>query len=79
MTKFQRQGIMKEAVQVVIDYVFQTLKVKKILAFTHYGNQNSTSLLLKFNFVKSIETDQENPDLRIFTLTQKYWQQVTKI
>ena len=70
MTKFQGQGIMKEAVQVVIDYIFQALKFKKILAFTHYDNQNSTNLLLKFNFVKSLETDKENPNLNIFTLIQ---------
>ena len=71
-TKFQGQGIMKEAAQVVIDYVFQTLKFKKILAFTHHDNQNSTKLLLKFNFVKSLESDKENPKLNIFTLAQKY-------
>lgn len=70
MTKFQGQGIMKEAAQVVIDYVFQTLKFKKILAFTHYENQNSTYLLLKFNFVKSLERDKENPNVNIFTLAQ---------
>lgn len=70
MTEFQGQGIMKEAAQVVIDYVFQTLKFKKIFAFTHYENQNSTQLLLKFNFVKSVEIDKENPNLNIFTLTQ---------
>lgn len=70
MTKFQGQGIMKEAAQIVIDYVFQTLKFKKIFAFTHYENQNSTNLLLKLNFVKSLETDKENPNLNIFTLTQ---------
>jgi len=61
---------MKEAAQRVIDYVFQTLKFKKILAFTHYENQNSTKLLLKLNFVKSTETDKENPNLNIFTLIQ---------
>ncbi len=72
MAQFQGQGIMKEAAQVVIDYVFQTLKFKKILAFTHYENQNSTNLLLKFNFLKSIEKDKENPNLNIFTLTQYY-------
>lgn len=70
MTEFQGQGIMKEAVQTVIDYVFQTLKFEKILAFTHHENQNSTNLLLKFNFVKSIETDKENPNLNIFILEQ---------
>jgi ribosomal-protein-alanine N-acetyltransferase len=70
MRKFQGQGIMKEAAQVVIDYVFQTLKFKNIFAFTHYDNQNSTKLLSKFNFIKSIETAKENPDLNIFTLAQ---------
>ncbi|WP_281240090.1 GNAT family N-acetyltransferase [Flavobacterium praedii] len=69
ITKFQEQGIMKEAAQVVIDYAFHTLKFQKILAVTHYDNQNSTKLLTKFNFVKSNETDVENPDLNIFTLT----------
>ncbi|MBP6182699.1 MAG: GNAT family N-acetyltransferase [Flavobacterium sp.] len=70
MVKFQGQGIMQEAAQTVIDFVFQTLKLKKILAFTHYENQNSTKLLLKFNFLKSIESDKENPNLTIFTLAQ---------
>lgn len=70
MTKFQGQGIMQEAAQSVIDFVFQTLKFKKILAFTHHENQNSTNLLLKLNFLKSIEADKENPNLTIFTLTQ---------
>jgi ribosomal-protein-alanine N-acetyltransferase len=69
MTKFQEQGIMKEAAQIVIDYAFQTLKIQKILAVTHYENKNSTKLLTKFNFVKSNETDVENTDLNIFTLT----------
>lgn len=70
LPEFQGQGIMKEAVQAVIDFVFQTLKFKKILAFTHRENQHSTKLLLKFNFVQSIETDKENPGLNVFTLTQ---------
>lgn len=69
MTKFQGQGIMKEAAEKVIDYVFQTLQFQKIVAFTHNGNQNSTKLLTKFNFIKSIEADKENPDFSIFTLT----------
>ena len=70
MIKFQGQGIMKEAAQVVIDFVFQTLKLKKILAFTHYENQSSTNLLLQFNFLKSTEKYKENPILTIFTLTK---------
>jgi ribosomal-protein-alanine N-acetyltransferase len=69
MTKFQGQGIMKEAIELVIDYVFRTLKFQNIVAFTHHNNQNSTKILTKFNFIKSLETDKENPDVDIFTLT----------
>ena len=69
MTKFQGQGIMKEATEKVIDYAFQALQFQKIVAFTHNANQNSTRLLTKFNFNKSIAADIENPDFSIFTLT----------
>lgn len=78
MAKFQGNGYMKEALKKVIDFVFQTLKVKKILAFTHCENQNSTSLLLKLNFVKSIIPDKENPSLNMFTLTHIDSQQEIK-
>jgi len=70
MPKFQGQGIMKEALAVVIDYVFVTLKFNKILAYTHCDNHNSTNLLTNFNFVKSTETVIENPDLNMYTLIQ---------
>jgi [ribosomal protein S5]-alanine N-acetyltransferase len=70
ITKFQGQGIMQEAAQAVIEYVFQILKIKKILACTHYENLSSVNLLLKLNFLKPIQTDKENPNLIIFSLTQ---------
>src|SRR4051794_24197975 len=35
LTNFQGQGIMKEAVERVIDYAFNTIKVQKIEAFFH--------------------------------------------
>lgn len=70
MTEFQGQGIMNEAIQVVIDYVFQTLKFSKILAFTHQDNENSIKLLTKFNFIKSEEKDKDNPNLTIFILSK---------
>lgn len=69
MTKFQGRGIMKEATKKVIDYTFETIQFQNIVATTHKNNQNSTKLLEKFNFIKSGEADQENPDLSIFTLT----------
>jgi ribosomal-protein-alanine N-acetyltransferase len=69
MTKFQSQGIMKEAAEEVINYAFQTIRLQKIEAFTHSGNRNSTKLLEKLYFIKSIGADKENPDFDIFTLT----------
>ena len=69
MTSFQGQGIMKEAIELVIDYVFQALKFQNIVAFTHRNNQRSTKLLTKCNFIKLEEPDKENPDLAIFMLT----------
>lgn len=70
MTQFQGQGIMNEAAQAVIVYVFQILKFQKIFACTHNDNENSTNLLLKFNFIQSKETDIENPNLNIYILAQ---------
>lgn len=61
---------MQEAAEKVIEFVFQTLKFTKILAFTYSENQNSTNLLLKLNFLKSIVQHIENPKLTIFTLTK---------
>lgn len=69
LTTFQGQGIMKEATELVIDFAFRTLLFQKIIAFTHNSNQSSISLLTKFNFLPSLETDPENPDFTVFTLT----------
>ena len=69
LTNFQGQGIMREATEKVIDFAFHTIRVQKIEAFTHNGNENSTKLLEKLNFIKSLEADEEYPVLNIFTLT----------
>ena len=69
LTNFQRQGIMKEAAEKVIDYAFNTIKVKKIEAFFHRDNQRSIKLLEKFSFRNSNEPDKTNPDLICYHLT----------
>jgi [ribosomal protein S5]-alanine N-acetyltransferase len=69
LTNFQGQGIMKEPAEKVINYAFQIIRLQKIEAFTHNQNINSTKLLEKLYFIKSIEPDKENQDLNIFTLT----------
>ena len=69
LINFQRQGIMKEAVEKVIDYAFTTIKVKNIEAFLHKDNQSSIKLLEKCLFRNSNEPDKTNPDLICYHLT----------
>lgn len=71
LTNFQGQGIMKEAVEKVIDYAFNTLKVKKIEALFHRDNQRSKKLLEKCSFSDSNERDKINPDLVTYYLTNE--------
>ena len=69
LTNFQGQGIMKEAVEKVIDYAFNTIEVKKIEAFMHRDNLSSIKLLEKFSFRNLTEPDETNPDLICYDLT----------
>lgn len=71
LTDFQRQGIMKEAAEKVIDYVFDIMKLQKIQAFTHVNNQYSTKLLEKLDFKKSAGNSTESPEYINFTLTNE--------
>lgn len=66
---FQGQGIMKEAVEKVIDYAFNTIKVKQIEASLHRDNQPSVKLLEKLSFIKSNELGETNPELVSYYLT----------
>ena len=68
LTNFQGQGIMKEAVEKVIDYAFNTIKVQKIEAFLHRDNQSSIKLLEKFSFRDSNVLDKTDPDLICYYL-----------
>ncbi len=69
LTNFQGQGIMKEAVEKVIDYAFNIIKVQKIEAFLHKDNQRSIKLLEKLSFRNSNKPDKTNPDLICYKLT----------
>jgi ribosomal-protein-alanine N-acetyltransferase len=68
LTNFQGQGIMKEAVEKVIDYAFNTIKVQKIEAFFHRDNQSSIKLLKKCSFKASNEPDKTDPDIICYHL-----------
>lgn len=71
LTNFQGQGIMKEAAEKVIDYAFNTLKVVKIEAWFHRDNLRSLNLLEKLSFSNSKQTDEENPELTGYYLTNR--------
>ncbi len=49
--EFQKMGIMSEALNSVIDFGFNKLKLNKIEAFTHKENENSKRLLEKNGFI----------------------------
>jgi [ribosomal protein S5]-alanine N-acetyltransferase len=69
LTNFQGQGIMKEAVEKVIDHAFNTIKVQKIEAFLHRDNQRSINLLEKLLFKKSNKPDEVSSELIGYHLT----------
>lgn len=69
LTKYQGIGIMSEAMQGVLGYGFEMLSFNKIVAFTHYNNKSSISLLMKNNFVLDADKqDKENSSNRIYYL-----------
>lgn len=69
LVNYQGQGIMKEAVEKVIDYAFNTIKVQKIEAIFHRDNQSSIKLLEKLSFRDSNESDKTDPDLIYYHLS----------
>jgi [ribosomal protein S5]-alanine N-acetyltransferase len=69
LTNFQGQGIMREALEKVIDYAFNTITVQKIKAFFHRDNQSSIKLLEKFSFRDSNVHIKSDPDLICYYLT----------
>jgi [ribosomal protein S5]-alanine N-acetyltransferase len=68
LTGFQGQGIMKEAAGKVIDYAFNTIKVREIEACFHRDNQRSVKLLEKLSFKDLNRLDDTAPDLLYYHL-----------
>jgi ribosomal-protein-alanine N-acetyltransferase len=65
---FQGQGIMKEAVDKVLSYAFNVIRVKEIEAFVHKDNRRSIKLLEGMFFRRSDEPDNTDPDLVCYHL-----------
>jgi len=73
LTNFQGQGIMTEALEKVIDFAFNTIKVQKIEAFFHIDNQSSIKLLEKFSFKDSNKPDKTDTNLVCYHLTNSVY------
>lgn len=68
-TKFQRQGIMNEALHRLLQFAFKELKFAKIEAFTHINNLASIRLLEKNGFqLQKNRKDKDYPFNIIFEL-----------
>jgi [ribosomal protein S5]-alanine N-acetyltransferase len=68
LTNFQGQGIMKEALEKIIDYSFNKIKVQKIEAFLHRDNRSSINLLEKLLFKNLNKPDETTPELVCYHL-----------
>jgi len=66
---YHQQGIMSEALKVVLDFAFNDLHLHEILAMTNKFNENSKGLLLKHYFVLEEGREDEGfPDNLVFSL-----------
>jgi [ribosomal protein S5]-alanine N-acetyltransferase len=66
---FQGKGTMYEAVNKVMEYAFQSLKIQNIEAFTHKNNLKSTKLLEKIEYKKTIGVDGTYADCLVFVFS----------
>ena len=75
--EFQRMGIMNEALQCVLNFGFEILKLTTIEAYTHQKNEASKKLLMNNNF-SHIEDkkDPENEDNIIFNVHRNSFKQL---
>jgi len=73
MPNYQNQGIMSEAIKLVIDYGFKILDLDSVEAFTDERNQASIHLLLKNHFRHDTSrVDKHNEHNRIYVLKNLY-------
>lgn len=66
---YQRQGIMREAAEKVIDYALNTIQVQRIDAYLHKDNQSSIKLLEKLSFLNSNNIDEIHTNLISYHLS----------
>ncbi len=64
--KFQKKGIMNEALKCIIQFGFETLNLDLLEAYTHIDNQNSRKLLERNNFELVIGKKDEHNQNNVF-------------
>jgi ribosomal-protein-alanine N-acetyltransferase len=66
---FQHKGIMTEALEKVIAFGFDEMKLQRIEAWTTKENHASIKLLQKNNFIKDLaKENNDGPDMVIYSL-----------
>ncbi|RXM39675.1 N-acetyltransferase [Chryseobacterium sp. CH21] len=69
LPEYHRKGIMSEALNAVLDFGFNELELKEIVAITNKFNENSKGLLVKHDFILLEGKEDEGfPDNIIFSL-----------
>lgn len=59
MPEYQGKGIMNEAVKLVLNYAFNSMKLKRIEGFTNEKNIRAFKLMEKAGFIRDLELEQE--------------------
>jgi RimJ/RimL family protein N-acetyltransferase len=64
-TPYRRQGYAVEATQAVIDYLFDTLTLQRVIATTEFSNEASQAVMRKLGMRIERSTDPEPPWFQI--------------
>ena len=71
LPEYFKKGYMSEALQAVIKFGFNNLKLNTLEAFTHIENESSKTLLVKNGFVLQVEREDPGfPKNSIYTLNK---------
>jgi len=68
LPEFQGKGYMQEALEAVIPYGFNTMKLLRIEAYTHAKNEASLKLLEKFRFVKCMPAEGNAQGMEVYVI-----------
>jgi ribosomal-protein-alanine N-acetyltransferase len=70
LPEYQGKGIMKEAIGLLLKFIFDELQMQAVNAYTHKDNLPSNKLLSLFGFRQQDQNDPENENNLIYTLVK---------